>query len=192
VKRSVVLDDSWNLLDFVAQMRGVSGGGIQFGTIPVQNVDYRYDPADRRLTAVQVDPAAVKAFAASLIGTPPPAPSTKPGTPVTVDVANAGPKDGLAARVAGVLKDKGFTPGPTRTTDTRRTSLVRFGPDLAARGAEVAKLLGGLATQQSAAVPAGHIEVILGSVYSGPGAAGGGGAPAGDEQITSDGVVCVY
>ncbi|NBH08058.1 LCP family protein, partial [Amycolatopsis sp. SID8362] len=59
VKRSVVLDSSWNLLDFVAQMRGVSGGGIQFDTIPIVNPDYRYDPADRRATAVQVDPAAV-------------------------------------------------------------------------------------------------------------------------------------
>ncbi|WP_103348753.1 LCP family protein [Amycolatopsis sp. CA-128772] len=191
VKRSVVLDNAWNLLDFVAQMRGVSGGGIRFETIPIVNVDYRYDPANPRATAVQVDPAAVKAFAASLIGTPPP---VTPAAPVTVDVANAGPKVGLANRVAGVLRDKGFTPGPTRNTDSRRTSLVRFGPELAERGAEVAKLLGGLATQQSATVPAGHIEVVLGSVYAGPGAAGGGGAPAGDgdEPITSNGVVCVY
>ncbi|MEV4054716.1 LCP family protein [Amycolatopsis sp. NPDC049688] len=191
VKRSVVLDASWNLLDFVAQMRGVSGGGIQFATIPVVNVDYRYSKSDPRATAVQVDPAAVKAFAASLIGTPP-APSGKPAAPVTVDVANAGPKEGLAARVAGVLKDKGFTPGSTGNTAGRRTSVVRFGPDLAERGAEVAKLLGGLATQESAAVPAGHIEVVLGTVYSGPGATGGGGAPGGDETITSSGVVCVY
>jgi LCP family protein required for cell wall assembly len=193
VKRSVVLDDSWNLLDFVAQMRGVSGGGIQFATIPVVNVDYRYDPAHPTATAVQVDPATVKAFAASLIGAA--APKTPPaGPPVTVDIANASPKEGLAARVGGFLEQHGFTQGTPKTTGSRRTSLVRFGPDLAARGAEVAKLLGGLATQQSASVPAGHIEVILGTVYSGPGVAAGGGAPAGggDETITSDGVVCVY
>ncbi|HEY3471180.1 MAG TPA: LCP family protein [Amycolatopsis sp.] len=189
VKRSVVLDDSWNLLDFVGQMRGVSGGGIQFATIPVVNVDYRYDPDSPRATAVQVDPAAVKAFAASLIGAPAP---TAPASPVTVDVSNASPRDGLASRVAGFLKDKGFTPGKKETVSSRRTSLVRFGPDLAERGAEVAKLLGGLATQQSAAVPAGHVEVVLGTVYSGPGVADGGGAPAGgDEPITSAGVVCV-
>ena len=75
VKRSVVLDASWNLLDFVAQLRGVSGGGIRFETIPVVNPDYRYNPNDLRATAVQVDPAAVKSFAAGLIGSaaPPPA-----------------------------------------------------------------------------------------------------------------------
>jgi LCP family protein required for cell wall assembly len=187
VKRSVVLDDKWNLLDFVGQMRGVSGGGIQFATIPVANVDYRYDPADHRATAVQVDPAAVQAFAASLIG------KAVPRKPVTVDVANASPREGLAARVSGFLQDKGFTPGAKETTGTRRTSLVRFGADLAQQGAEVAQLLGGLTTQQSTAVPAGHIEVVLGTVYSGPGAADGGGAPAGagDDPITSNGVVCI-
>jgi LCP family protein required for cell wall assembly len=193
VKRSVVLDASWNLLDFVGQLRGVSGGGIRFVTIPVVNPDYRYDPNDPRATAVQVDPAAVKAFAAGLIGpaAPPATPPAK-AAPVTVDVSNAGPQAGLAARVADLLGEHGFTRGETGNTATRRTSLVRFGADLAQRGAEVAKLLGGLTTQESAAVPPGHIEVVLGTVYAGPGATGGGGAPAGgDDPITSDGVVCV-
>lgn len=190
VKRSVVLDASWNLLDFVAQMRGVSGGGIQFETIPVVNRDYRYDSDNPRATAVQVDPAAVKEFAANLIGAAAPKPQS--GPPVTVDVSNAGPKGGLAGRVSGFLADHGFAKGDTGNTGTRRTSLVRFGHDLAQQGGEVAKLLGGLATQESPAVPAGHIEVVLGSVYAGPGVNGGGGAPAaGDEPITSDGVVCV-
>jgi LytR cell envelope-related transcriptional attenuator len=139
---------------------------------------------------VQVDPAEVKAFAAALIGSA--APKTPAAAPVTVDVSNAGPKEGLATRVAGFLGEHGFAKGDTGNTASRRTSLVRFGAGLAQRGAEVAKLLGGLATQESAAVPAGHIEVVLGSVYSGPGATGGGSAPAaGDEPITSDGVVCV-
>lgn len=190
VKHSVVLDASWNLLDFVAQMRGVSGGGIQFATIPVVNVDYRYDRDNPRATAVQVDPAAVKAFAASLIGTA----ATPPAAPaVTVDVANAGSREGLAGRVADFLAGKGFTAKSAGNAGARRTSVVRFGADLADRGAEVAKLLGGLTTQVSAQVPAGHIEVVLGTVYSGPGVSGGGGAPAagGGDPITSDGVTCV-
>ncbi|GAB3159144.1 LCP family protein [Amycolatopsis stemonae] len=193
VKHSVVLDSSWNLLDFVAQMRGVTGGGIQFETIPVVNRDYRYDPANPRATAVQVDPAAVKKFAAGLVGAAAPAtPASRDAAPVTVDVSNASPKSGLAARVAGFLGEHGFPESTSGNTDARRTSLVRFGPGLAERGAEVAKLLGGLTTQESPAVPAGHIEVVLGTVYSGPGANGGGGAPAaGDEPITSGGVACV-
>ena len=172
-----------------SQMRGVSGGGIQFDD-PVVNRDYRYDPQNPRATAVQVDPAAVKSFAAAMVGSA--APTTPPAAPVTVDVSNAGPTAGPAARVSGFLGDHGFAKGTTANTGSRRTSLVRFGADLAQRGAEVAKLLGGLATQESAAVPAGHIEVVLGSVYAGPGTTGGGSAPAaGDDPITSDGVVCV-
>ncbi|MFI5610536.1 LCP family protein [Amycolatopsis sp. NPDC051903] len=189
VKKSVVLDDSWNLLDFIGQLRGISGGGIQFTTIPVVNPDYRYSKTNPRATAVQVDPAQVKAFAAGLIGAAP----APPAGPV-VDVANAGDSAGLASRVSDVLKDKGFAPGKTGNTTPRRTSLVRYGSALATQGAAVAKLLGGLATAESADVPPGHIEVVLGEVYAGPGTStgGGGAAPgAGDQPITSAGQNCV-
>ncbi|MEC3979096.1 LCP family protein [Amycolatopsis sp. H20-H5] len=190
VKRSVVLDGNWDLLDFVRQLKGISGGGINFETVPVVNPDYRYSRTNPDATAVQVDPAQVKAFAASLIGAPPASPPPAAGP--TADVSNAGGKEGLAMRVAGFLGDKGFTKGDTgNATEPRRTSVVRFGPDLADRGAEVAKLLGGLTTQQSSAVPAGHIQVVLGQVYTGPGASDGGGAPAGDTPITPDSANCI-
>ncbi len=97
VTRSVVLDGSWNLLDFVGQMRGISGGGIEFTTIPVVNRDYRYDPKNPRATAVEVDPAAVKAFAAGLIGPPatPSSPaSTAPPARPTVDILTRAPRAG--------------------------------------------------------------------------------------------------
>ena len=192
VQRSVVLDGNWNLLDFVGQLRGISGGGIQFETIPVVNRDYRYDPANPRATAVQVDPAAVKAFAAGLIGSAVPASSAPPAPAVTVDVANAGPRAQLATRVAGVLRDKGFTTKVAGNADPRRTSVVRYPAALADRGTEIAKLLGGLTTEQSDSVTAGHVEVVLGQVYSGPGANGGGsGSQAGDAPITSGEVACV-
>ena len=192
VTRSVVLDGSWNLLDFVAQMRGVSGGGIEFTTIPIVNPDYRYDPKNPRATAVQVDPGAVKAFAASLIGPPPAAPPSTPApSGPTVDILNASPKTGLAGRVAGVVREKGFATGKSDNTAARRTSVVRYPAGLADRAAAIAALLGGLDTQESAAVPADHLEVVLGQVYAGPGAAGGGGAPGGDAPITSDGITCV-
>jgi LCP family protein required for cell wall assembly len=179
VKKSVVLDDNWNLLDFVQQLQGLSGGNIGFKTIPVGNVDYRYSATDHRLTAVQVDPVQVKAFVAGLLGgaAPPAPPSPDAGPSVTVDVHNAGDKEGLAARVAAVLKTQGYAPGQAdNSTAKRRTSLVQYGSGMAAKGAEVAKALGGLTAQQSADVPAGHIVVLLGQVYSGPGASDGGAA----------------
>jgi LCP family protein required for cell wall assembly len=192
VKRSVILDTSWNLLDFVRQMRGVSGGGIAFETIPVVNPDYRYDPKHPTWTAVQVDPAQVRAFAASLIGTPPAATSQAPAGP-TVDVVNASGKDGLAARVADVVGEKGFTKGDTKAETGRRTSVVRFS-DAAGPAAEIAKLLGGLDVQKADSIPAGHVEVVLGQVYKGPGSSSGGGGAAGapaDQPITPDTAGCI-
>ncbi len=191
VRRSVVLDGSWDLLDFVRQMRGVSGGGIAFETIPVVNPDYRYDPRHPTWTAVQVDPAQVKAFAAALIGVQPT--HQAPAGP-TVDVVNASGKDGLATRVAGLLGDKGFVKGATGNADSvRRSSVVRFAADMAERGAEIARLLGGLTAQQADSVPAGHVEVILGQVYKGPGSSGGGSAPAvrAEDPITPDSAGCI-
>ncbi|WP_181773280.1 LCP family protein [Amycolatopsis pittospori] len=191
VKRSVVLDGSWDLFDFVRQMQGVTGGGIAFETIPVVNPDYRYNPRQPTATAVQVDPAQVRAFAASLIGVQPATPQAPAGP--TVDVLNASGKDGLAARVSNLLGEKGFGKGETKNADAvRRTSTVRYS-DAAERGAEVARLLGGLTAQRDDSVPAGHIEVVLGQVYKGPGSSSGGGGAAGqgDQPITPDGEGCI-
>ncbi|MGW4127660.1 LCP family protein, partial [Amycolatopsis japonica] len=190
VKRSVVLDGSWNLLDFVRQMRGVSGGGIAFETIPVVNPDYRYDPRHPTWTAVQVDPAQVRAFAASLIGVQPTTPQAPAGP--KVDVVNASGKDGLAARVSDLLAEKGFGKGDTKAEAGRRTSVVRFS-DAAGPAAEIAKLLGGLDVQKADSVAAGKIEVVLGQVYKGPGVSAGGGAigALAEPPITADGADCI-
>ncbi|MGK4592986.1 LCP family protein [Amycolatopsis sp. w19] len=190
VKRSVVLDGSWDLLDFVRQMRGVSGGGIAFETIPVVNPDYRYDPRHPTWTAVQVDPAQVRAFAASLIGVQPTTPQAPAGP--KVDVVNASGKDGLAARVSDLLAEKGFGKGDTKAEAGRRTSVVRYS-DAAGPAAEIAKLLGGLDVQKADSVAAGKIEVVLGQVYKGPGVSAGGGAigALGQAPITADGADCI-
>ncbi|MEU3622215.1 LytTR family transcriptional regulator [Amycolatopsis coloradensis] len=191
VKRSVVLDGSWDLFDFVRQMQGVSGGGIAFDTIPVVNPDYRYNPKQPTATAVQVDPAQVRAFAASLIGAQPTTPQAPPAGP-KVDVVNASGKDGLAARVSDVLAEKGFGKGEMTAEAGRRTSVVRFS-DASGPATEIAKLLGGLETQKADSVAAGHVQVVLGQVYKGPGVSAGGGA-AGvrtDQPITSDDTGCI-
>ncbi|MBN9743813.1 MULTISPECIES: LCP family protein [Amycolatopsis] len=197
VKNSVVLDQSWDILDFVSKMRGVSGGGIQFTTVPVVNPDYRYDKSHPTATAVQVDPAQVKAFAAGLVGAAPSS-SAPPAAPkAAVEISNAGGSSGLAARVADVLKGKGFAATAAGNAPSQRTSIVRYPAALAAEGAEVAKELGGLSTKESADVPAGHIQVVLGKVYSGPGVSDGGsaaGVPVKSDQpppVTSDGDNCI-
>ncbi|MFD6067536.1 LCP family protein [Amycolatopsis lurida] len=190
VKRSVVLDGSWNLLDFVRQMQGVTGGGIAFDTIPIVNPDYRYNPKQPSWTAVQVDPAQVRAFAASLIGAQPTTPQAPAGP--KVDVVNASGKDGLAARVSDLLAEKGFGKGETTAETGRRTSVVRYS-DASGPATEIAKLLGGLETQKADSVVAGHVQVVLGQVYKGPGVSAGGGAAVArtDQPITSADTGCI-
>ncbi|GAA4557788.1 LCP family protein [Pseudonocardia xishanensis] len=73
VDRYVVLDRGWDVLGFAARAQGLSGGNIDFQTIPTGSLALR-TPTDGE--AVQVDPAAVRAFVSGL--TAPPAPDTAP------------------------------------------------------------------------------------------------------------------
>jgi LCP family protein required for cell wall assembly len=64
VKKYIVIDSSWDLLQFAAQMSGLSTGNITFSTIPVGTLALQ-TPSDG--VAVQVNPADIKAYFASLV-----------------------------------------------------------------------------------------------------------------------------
>lgn len=57
VKKSVVLSDNWDLVEFAAQMRGLNSGNVEFRTIPVVGLA-TIGGAD----VVRVDPARVRSF----------------------------------------------------------------------------------------------------------------------------------
>lgn len=65
VTRYVVLDRGWDLDRLVAQLRRASGGDIAFSTIPTGRPDLE-TPVDG--VAVEVDPDAVRAFVAEVVG----------------------------------------------------------------------------------------------------------------------------
>ncbi len=220
VSRYVVIDPGWDLLAFATQAKGLTGGNIQFRTMPTGRADLS-TPSDG--DAVQVDPALVRAFFAELSAPPhgprpdpaapdPTAASAAPATPATVDVRNGTGRTGLAAGVQDVLDDAGMVPGSLGNTSATGRSVVRAADGAAAR--RVAALLGGLPAETDRAVPGGHVTVVLGRDYSGPtgpdratsGTAGartsgaGAGAVPGDDAagappdtpvITADGVPCV-
>ncbi|MGW7536912.1 LCP family protein [Amycolatopsis sp. NPDC054798] len=217
IKKSVVLNQNWDIFSFAQQMKGLTGGQLEFRTIPVDNVEYR-TPNDG--VAVKVDPAKVKAFVQGLTGPqngadgapaqqqPKPDESHKD---TTVDVRNATGRNGLAATVSKQLVDKGFTAGDTDNASSRKTTVVWVPSGGEAAGHAVAEALGTKATvQEDKSVPKGHVKVFLGSDYdpsagasSGTGAAqappaqqaappSSPSAPAGDDQtITAEGVPCV-
>jgi LCP family protein required for cell wall assembly len=210
IKKSVVLNQNWDIFGFAQQMKGLTGGQLEFRTIPVKNVDYK-TPEDG--SAIQVDPAEVKQFVQGLAGpqpgqTAPPAQQADAANKATtVDVRNASGKTGLAASVAKTLEGKGFTSGDTANATARKTTVIWVPKGGKDKGQAVADALGGSPTiQEDKSVQPGHVMVFLGSDYEGTsaGASAGSGAAAGptsqaapppaagaDKPITAEGVPCV-
>lgn len=169
VSRSVVIDQNWDILKFVEQLKDLSGGRVQFATIPVVTEQGWSD--DGTQSVVEVDPGAVKTFTESLLGEKDSSGDTEfvPGD-YTVDVLNTGTVDGLATNVSKIVASKGYLTGTTgNETDSTTDSQIQ-----AARtdnpGAEaVAKQLGGLPITEDASLPPNTIRVVLTDSYDGPG-----------------------
>jgi LCP family protein required for cell wall assembly len=207
VTKSIVLDKQWEILGFANQMKGMSGGNMEFKTIPTGNPDLQTDEDG---SAVEVTKTDVRRFVKNLNVDPAKAGTTTTPTvdnaTITVDVRNASGVAGLAGKVLQSLVAKGFTEGVAANAESgMTTSIVRFGKGGEAGGEQVAKVLGGLKTEEDGNIPAGHVRVFVGSDYDGPGAQnftaglqlGLDGArqqqqPADtDPPITADGVRCV-
>jgi LCP family protein required for cell wall assembly len=199
IKKSVVIDQNWDIFSFAQQMKGLTGGQLEFRTIPIVNIDYR--TADGQ-SAVQVDPKAVHDFVQGVTGAPPTqqAPAAPENKGITVDLRNASGKEGLAASVAQDLTGKGFTAGTTANSASRKTSVVRVPSGQQATGKTVADALGSNATVEvDKTVAAGHVTVFLGIDYSGqatPMSSTQSSSPtqpdpAASRAITAAGVTCV-
>jgi hypothetical protein len=194
-----VIDQGWDIFAFAQQMKGLSGGQLEFRTIPVGNIDYRTPEGE---SAIQVDPKAVSDFIKGIAGPPAGAPAAPPADhkAITVDVRNASGKTGLAAAVAQDLTGKGFTAGDTANATARKASVIRVPTGQQEAGKTVAEALGSKATVEvDKSVTAGHVLVMLGSDYSGGATTSAAdtpsapSAPAEPEKppITANGVTCV-
>ncbi len=204
IKKSVVLNQGWDILGFAHQLKGLSGGQIEFRTVPVENPEYETGDG----LAIQVDPTEVRRFVQGMAGAPPeqeaPAP---PNEQITVDVLNASSITGLAGSVSASLVGKGFAEGEVGNATSRDTSLVQVPPGARAAGRKVADALGGdVGIEEEPSVPASHVTVLLGPDYSADAAdsaepaAQDDTAPSGGQQaqappekppITAEGVTCV-
>ncbi|MFI9384266.1 LCP family protein [Kutzneria sp. NPDC052558] len=209
IKNAVVLDQGWDLLGFAGQLKGMTGGGLHFQTIPTGRPDL---PTPNDGQAVEVIPSQVKAFVQQLTGITPSTTAPSGGsssTPagITVEVRNANGKSGLAGSVMAALVAKGFIEGDTDVATKRSQSVIRYPSGGAANAQKVSAALGGgYDTEEDNSVPAGHVRIFVSTAYNGPGAQGFTGpaayalapttaapttsAPAGD-TITADGVTCI-
>ncbi|GAA3816520.1 LCP family protein [Amycolatopsis tucumanensis] len=204
VKKSVVLNQGWDILGFAQQMKGLTGGQLEFRTIPVVNMDYS-TPDDGQ--AIQVDPNQIREFVQGLTA---PAQSAQPAetgpakSATTVDVRNGTGREGLASTVLQSLTGKGFTGGQTSNTTSRKSTVVRYPAGGQEAAQQVADALGSGATiEQDPTVTKGHVVVLVGSDYStspsrvvqqaaaAPPASTQAPAPGSDEPITANGITCV-
>jgi hypothetical protein len=174
VGSSITFDQGLDIFDLAAQMQNVQPGSITFQTIPGLT-EANIDGADVLRPPGQKE---VNAFFATLTATP--APASPPATPsapavspseVSVSVLNGSGVPGAAATAATALTTAGFeasSGGNATRTDTT-TIGHRSGDEAAA--ALVAAQVPGAAVVVDDSVPAGTVQLVLGSDYNGVGQA---------------------
>lgn len=178
VKRSVVLDSDWDIIEFATQLQDLAGGKVRFETIPVVDINGMTDYGE---SIVQVDPKAVRKYVASLAGEEPAeddtttstTPTTMPDidvSSVTVDVANDSSISGLASTVAATLEDEGFGLGDVgnNTGKSVSRSTVFANKSDSQAGQAVSVTLGGLPIEADSSLASGEVRVVLAVDYKSP------------------------
>jgi LCP family protein required for cell wall assembly len=170
-RRYAITDSGWNLLDFAAEMRGLSSGNLIFRTLPIKG--YALISGQ---DANAVDPAQIQAIVHAAFYPPPSshaghrghhaAAAAAPPT-ATVDVLNGGDTAGLAGRVSAALVKTGYRVGAVGNTGHRATTAVLFGQGASANASSIATMFG-VSAVASASVPARHVEILLGVSASMP------------------------
>lgn len=190
IQKSVVLDKDWNILQFAQQMMGITGGKVEFQTIPVGSIDLQ---TRNDGSAVEVDPTQVRDYVTSLLGDQGTTSSSaaageddaSANAKITVNVRNATGQSGLAGSVADALAGEGFIRGDVGNAAARDATVVRHATGEEANGNRVASALGGkVQVEEDANLTPGAVTVLLGGDYSGPGASGSDSAAGSGDGLS--------
>jgi len=191
VGSSVTLDQGLNIFDLAAQMQGVQPGNITFQTIPgltptrIDGADVLEPPSDREVTSffssLNAAPAAGPSSAAPTSGAPPVSPAS-----VTVSVLNGSGISGAASTTASALTTAGFSASSGGNADrTDLTTVVHPAGDDAA-AALVAGQVPGAAVAVDDSLPAGTVQLVIGTDFNGIGQPVTPAAPVADGSETSN------
>ena len=193
-KRYVITDAGWNLLDFAAQMRGLTSRNLVFHTLPIKGFA-TIDGQDANM----IDVSYIQRIVHDTFY-PQPAPQVAATTPhrtaapiskaaagrTTVAVFNGGPTTGLAGRVSAALVKQGFRAGAVGNIPARTSTAVLYGAAASANAAVIAKMFGVTALPDTG-VAAGNVQVLLGGNAVVPSALAGRATPAPSSIIPSTG-----
>ncbi len=172
-KQYLITDRSLNPLDFISEMRSLSGKNLTFSTLPITD----YQTIDGQAANV-VNPAYIKQVVHNAFYPPAtPAPAAQKSATgktaksasatsrrsTTVDVYNGGDATGLAGELSRALVSVGYKAGKVGNIPIQSSTEVLYGTGAAANAAKIAGYFAGVTASPSATVAAGHVEVLLGT-----------------------------
>jgi LCP family protein required for cell wall assembly len=176
----LITDATFDLAGFAADMRALTGKHMTFQTLPIsgQVTDMPLNGSPQDVNTINVPyiksyvvnafypkPAAKKTPAKTTSKRKAPA-APAPGT-VTVDVYNGSGVNGLAGDTSQALVGRGYKAGAVADASNQSQTLesgtqVFYGAGASANAAIIATKFGAKA-QALSSLPAGHVEVLLGS-----------------------------
>ncbi len=164
-KQYVITDSGWDLLNFVAQMRGLTSGDLSFRTLPITAYETIGGQAANAVNPAQIQQIVHDTFDAApsaAASSSAPATSVTGDSNVTTDVFNGGGTQGLAGQVSAALARYGFKAGQVGNTSALSRTEVLYGTGTASGASKIASLFNVTATASSS-VAVGHVEVLLGT-----------------------------
>jgi LCP family protein required for cell wall assembly len=177
IKKSVVLSQDWDLLEFAQQMRGLSSGNVEFHTIPVLGNAVIGGADVMRVDVTQVQQYVAKLTADSPSGATP-SPSGQATGPsgggiagadsFTLEMFNATGNVALGQDTQKQLQGKGFRDGGITLAAPRQSTLVRYAPGDEAAVNAIKQALGErVQTEPDTDIARGHLRVLLGKDFHG-------------------------
>jgi len=167
----LITDSTFNLLDFATNMRALSGSNMSFVTLPIANevtgMELNGSAQDVNIINVPyVQHLVQEAFYPVGAGTQSAAATPAPST-ITVDVYNGSDTPDLAADVSKDLTALGYKAGAVADATAQAQTVgaatqVFYGSGAAVSAASIASQFGATA-QALTSLPAGQVEVLLGS-----------------------------
>ncbi len=169
VKKDLVIDSSWNVMDFAQQAPNLTGGNVEFHTLPIAGF------AERGGESVNlVDPREIRSIVGRMIGPDAPADaahrSPRHGPPAVVDVRNGSGVDGAATAESKALTALGYVAGVVSNAPAHTRTTVVYGSGVQEAARQIAAEVGAAAPVAGVTVPAGRVVVTLGAGFTPPGA----------------------
>ncbi|MEJ5928380.1 LCP family protein [Corynebacterium sp. H128] len=173
VRRSVVIDEDWDVMSFATQLQNLAGGNVRFETIPVTSIDGVGDYGE---SVVTINPEEVHAFFNTLLGSGATATPTPTSTPkneaakAELHVLNATTTEGFASQVASAMKNAGYQVidvGNAPAGMYSQTQVVAASASSPAAQALAAEL-GGVPVAESPSLDQNSLVLVVSDDYSGP------------------------